>query len=111
MYSWRLENQVVYTSTHDTETARGWYESAPQSVRDATGFDSREPNWGLIDAALSSPARLVLMQQQDVLGLGNEARMNYPGRADGNWQWKLKRGQLTDALARRLRDATRRSGR
>ena len=105
------ENEVVYTTTHDMETARGWYEGAPQRVRDATGFDPREPHWGLIEAALGSPARLSLMQMQDVLGLGNEARMNYPGRADGNWQWKLRRGQLTDELAARLRGSTRRAAR
>jgi 4-alpha-glucanotransferase len=105
------ENEVVYTTTHDMDTARGWYESAPQRVRDATGFDPREPHWGLIEAAYSSRARLALVQMQDVLGLGSEARMNYPGRADGNWSWKLRRGQLTDAAARRLRDAARAAGR
>jgi 4-alpha-glucanotransferase len=105
------ENEVVYTTTHDMDTARGWYESAPQQVREATGFDPREPHWGLIEAAFSSTARLALMQMQDPLGLGSAARMNYPGRAGGNWRWKLRKAQLTDALARRLRDATRRSGR
>ena len=105
------ENEVVYTTTHDMDTARGWYESAPQAVRDATGFDPREPHWGLVEAAYSSRARLALAQMQDVLGLGSAARMNYPGRAGGNWQWKLRRGQLTDALARRLRDAARAAGR
>ncbi|HEY3540986.1 MAG TPA: 4-alpha-glucanotransferase [Gaiellaceae bacterium] len=105
------ENQVVYTTTHDMDTARGWYEAAPQRLRDATGFDPREPHWGLIEAAFSSRARLALLQMQDVLGLGSDARMNYPGRAGGNWRWKLRKGQLTDALARRLRDATTAAGR
>ena len=111
----RLENhrvnEVVYTTTHDMDTARGWWESAPQRVRDATGFDPREPHWGLIEAAYSSRARLALVQMQDVLGLGSEARMNYPGRADGNWSWKLRRGQLTNERARRLRAAARAAGR
>jgi 4-alpha-glucanotransferase len=105
------ENEVVYTTTHDMDTARGWYESAPQAVRDATGFDPREPHWGLIEAAYSSRARLALVQMQDVLGLGSAARMNYPGRAGGNWQWRLRRGQLTDAQADRLRDAATAAGR
>lgn len=105
------ENQVVYTATHDMETARGWYESAPARVRDATGFDPREPHWGLIEAAYSSRARLALVQMQDVLGLGNQARMNYPGRAEGNWRWKLRRGQLTDALAVQLKRAAARARR
>jgi 4-alpha-glucanotransferase len=98
-----LERQVVYTATHDMETARGWYEAAPQHVKDATGFDPDEPHWGLIDATYSSRARIALAQAQDVLGLGSEARMNYPGRAEGNWSWRLEPGQLTDELAARLR--------
>jgi 4-alpha-glucanotransferase len=98
-----LERQVVYTATHDMETARGWYEAAPQHVKDATGFDPDEPHWGLIDATYSSGARIALAQAQDVLGLGSEARMNYPGRAEGNWSWRLEPGQLTDELAARLR--------
>jgi 4-alpha-glucanotransferase len=106
-----LENQVVYTGTHDMETASGWYEAAAQSVREATGFDPREPHWGLIEAAWSSRARVALAQAQDVLGLGSDARMNYPGRAERNWSWRLERGGLTDALARRLRDVTEQNGR
>ena len=111
----RLENhrerQVVYTATHDMDTAHGWYESAPPDVQAATGFDPREPHWGLIDAAFSSRAALALVQAQDVLGLGGEARMNVPGRTEGNWSWRLKRGQLTDELARRLRELTTRHDR
>jgi 4-alpha-glucanotransferase len=105
------ERQVVYTATHDMETARGWYESAPPEVKEATGFDPSEPHWGLIDATYSSRAAVALVQAQDVLGLGNEARMNFPGRSDGNWQWRLKRGQLTDALAKRLRETAARHDR
>jgi len=105
------ENQVVYTATHDMDTARGWYESAPPEVREATGFDPDEPHWGLIDAAFSSRAGLALVQMQDVLGVGSDARMNFPGRAEGNWSWKLRREQLTGELAARLRDTTREHGR
>jgi 4-alpha-glucanotransferase len=105
------ENQVVYTATHDMDTARGWYESSPKRIRDATGFDPDEPHWGLIDAAWSSRASVALAQAQDVLGLGSDARMNYPGRAEGNWSWQLRSGQLTRTLARRLRDVTEAHGR
>jgi 4-alpha-glucanotransferase len=51
------------------------------------------------------------MQAQDVLGLGSEARMNYPSRAIGNWGWQLRSGQLTRSLAARLREATEEAGR
>ena len=71
----------------------------------------RRAHLALIRLAFSSPARLAMIQLQDVLGLGDEARMNTPGVVGGNWCWKLERGSLTPALARTLRAATRDSGR
>jgi 4-alpha-glucanotransferase len=91
------EHAVVYTSTHDTDTLAGTF--------------PRRNHRRLLETALSSPAALAMIPAQDVLGLGSEARMNTPGRSDGNWAWKLEPGQLTDDLAVRLRDATARSGR
>ena len=105
------ENLVVYTSTHDTDTAFGWFESLNRRRREATGLDPREPNWGLIELAYSSPACLAMVPAQDVLGLGSEARMNRPGEVEGNWSWHLKRGQLTDEHAARLREAATRGRR
>jgi 4-alpha-glucanotransferase len=52
-----------------------------------------------------------MVQVQDVLGLGSDARMNIPGRAGNSWRWKLERGALTAELARRLREATEEAGR
>ena len=54
---------------------------------------------------------LSIVPAQDVLGLGSEARMNRPGLSKGNWRWRLEQGQLTPALAARLREATARGGR
>jgi 4-alpha-glucanotransferase len=106
--------QVLYTGTHDNDTLRGWFESLPAeraaAVR-ALGVGEREPWWDLISVALSSPARLCMLQAQDVLGLGSEARMNTPGTAGGQWRWRLAPGQLTAAHARRLRRLTARAGR
>jgi 4-alpha-glucanotransferase len=93
---------VAYTSTHDTDTAAGWFASLPRRERAAAGLDPHEPHWGLIELAYGSRAALAMVPAQDVLGLGSEARMNRPGRASGNWQWRLERGALTPALARRL---------
>ncbi len=111
----RLENHeeqaVVYAGTHDVDTAAGWWRTLPARVRRATGFSGKEPSWELIEATLSSRAALSLIQAQDVLGLGSEARMNMPGTAKGNWRWRLKPGQLTAAHARRLREKTERAGR
>jgi 4-alpha-glucanotransferase len=98
------ENQVVYTSTHDTDTVVGWFASLKKREREATGLDPREPHWGMIELALGSRAALAIFPAQDVLGLGSEARMNRPGEVEGNWSWRLRRGQLTDAHASRLRE-------
>ena len=111
----RLENHrelgVVYTGTHDNDTALGWWRSLSDGDRKAAGLDPVEPHWSLIELALSSRARLALVPMQDVLGLGSEARMNTPGRAEGNWSWQLEPGRLTDELAARLRAASVAAGR
>ena len=118
----RLEHHrpdsVVYSGTHDNDTLRGWWESLPDPTRDAAraqideaGVREDEPWWSLIRLTLGSPARLAMIQAQDVLGLGGEARMNVPGRATGSWRWRMAPGALTDEHARRLRAATEESGR
>jgi 4-alpha-glucanotransferase len=105
------ENAVVYTSTHDTDTAVGWFSSLRPRERAATGLDPSEPHWGLIELALGSRANRAIVPAQDVLGLGSDARMNRPGVVRGNWTWRLERGQLTPELARRLRARTEAHGR
>jgi len=99
------ENAIVYTATHDTDTAVGWYRGLDRRERARVPVDPREPHWGLIEIAMASRARLAIVPMQDVLGLGSEARMNHPGRVYGNWRWKLARGALTDELAALLRAA------
>ena len=91
------EQQVIYTTTHDTDTLRGHF--------------PRRRTWRLIEQALSSRAALAMIPLQDVLELGSEARMNTPGQLLGNWTWRLEPGQLTDEHAARLRAATVAAGR
>ena len=83
---------VAYTSTHDTDTARGWYDHAPEAARHRlrvyVGRDGSEPSWDLIRLAWSSTARWSIAPMQDVLALGSGARMNTPGTAQGNWRWR-----------------------
>jgi 4-alpha-glucanotransferase len=108
------EDQVLYTGTHDNDTLRGWYESLSPERRAETraaGVGDREPWWDLVAVALRSPARLCMLQVQDVLGLGTEARMNLPGTASGNWRFRLRPGQLTKRHAQRLRALTEEAGR
>jgi 4-alpha-glucanotransferase len=102
---------AVYTGTHDTDTAVGWWGSLGAKAQAATGLDPEEPHWSLIELALESRAALAIVPAQDVLGLGSEARMNRPGIAGGNWDWRLEEGALTDALAARLRAVTARNRR
>jgi 4-alpha-glucanotransferase len=111
-----VEHRIVYTGTHDHDTARGWYEGLSarrrQLVAEALAeFGEAQPWWGLIRLAFASPARVAMIQAQDVLGLGSEARINDPRRASGNWRWRMADGALTPDLARRLREATERAGR
>jgi 4-alpha-glucanotransferase len=112
------ERQVVYTGTHDSDTLRGWWETLPEERRalvrrelDAAGIDEPEIWWALNRLALGSRARLAMLQAQDLLGLGSEARMNVPGRAGGSWRWQLEPGQLGEREAERLAAMTREAGR
>jgi 4-alpha-glucanotransferase len=105
------ENGVVYTGTHDNDTARGWWDLLATAERAETGLDERDPAWSLVELALSSRAALAIVPAQDVLGLGSEARMNTPGVESGNWRWQLEPGALTEELAARLRAATTAAGR
>ncbi|HMO01127.1 MAG TPA: 4-alpha-glucanotransferase [Miltoncostaeaceae bacterium] len=109
---------VAYAGTHDNDTALGWWESAGAAARAAMtaaaarrGVGGEPPNRMLMRMTLGSPAGLAIVTAQDVLGLGAAARMNTPGRARGNWSWRLRRGQLTAAHAGWLRDQTEAAGR
>jgi len=105
---------VVYTGTHDNDTVRGWYESLPPDRRALV--DAVRPGrhaevwWDLIALAFSSPAQTAMVQAQDVLGLGSDARMNTPGTAKGAWQWGLDELPSADVAAR-LRAVTEEAGR
>jgi 4-alpha-glucanotransferase len=91
------ENQVVYTSTHDTDPLGAF-------------FPDRDP-WDLVELAFSSRAALAIVPIQDVLALGSEARMNRPGNVGGNWAWRLEPGQLSNEHAAWLRAAAEAAGR
>jgi 4-alpha-glucanotransferase len=101
---------VVYTGTHDNDTTAGWYQKLPSTQRAALqkqlGVSSREVVWAIIRVALASQADTAIVPAQDLLELGSEARMNFPGIANGNWQWRLKDDALPPELAERLRSIT-----
>lgn len=108
-------NSVVYTGTHDNDTALGWFESAPAQVRECClsylNTDGGDIAWDLIRTAWASVAGWSLAPMQDVLRLGSEARMNVPSRSCGNWRWRLQGSELTEALAQRIKGLNQLYGR
>ena len=113
-----VPNTVVYTGTHDNPTTRGWYEELPDeqqqtlwSYLERFGDDGAEVAPALMRLAWSSVAALAIAPVQDVLNLGNEARMNVPGRAEGNWRWRCTEEMLSRPAFEWLRDVTEASGR
>jgi 4-alpha-glucanotransferase len=101
-------NCVSYSGTHDNDTARGWYESAPEVERDLfrryVARSGQDASWDMIRAVWSSVSMMALAPMQDLLNLGTEARMNYPSRPSGNWSWRMPPGTLTPELQARLKE-------
>ena len=106
------KNCVVYTGTHDNDTLIGWFTKAKekdkQFARDYLNSQTDDNiHWDAIRVAWSSVANMAIAPIQDFLGLGSEARINTPGVASGNWQWRLKDDVLTDELAEKIAKFTK----
>jgi 4-alpha-glucanotransferase len=101
-------NCVAYTGTHDNDTARGWFETAPEHELDFARryleTDGSDFPWELTRAAWGSVAVFAIAPMQDLLGLGSEARMNFPSKLGGNWSWRVLDEQLSEELQGRLKD-------
>ena len=110
-----MPNTVAYAGTHDNDTTVGWYEKLDAKVRqqvlDYTGTDGHEIQWDMIRLLQMSVADTAVITLQDLLGLNSDSRMNFPGRADGNWYWRFTWDMLTDALKSRLKHMTGTYGR
>ncbi len=109
-------NAVVYTGTHDNDTTVGWYGTLNRrdrafAKRYLNIRSTKEIHWEFIRAALSSVADTAVIPMQDYLGLGAEARINIPSTLGDNWKWRLKKGQLDEGLAKRIREMTKLYGR
>ena len=107
------ENCVVYTGTHDNDTVMGWYNEAEgwekehcnQYMEKYVGMKfGDEVNWKFIEAAYKSVANFAIVQMQDILGLGSEARINIPSTLGGNWSWRINKDAINKDLAARLKD-------
>lgn len=113
-----VRNCVLYTGTHDNNTARGWFENEiTQDVKNkffqylGREVPVHDVHWELIRLAMMSVANMAIVPMQDVLGLGEEDRMNRPSTAKGNWEWKLLPEQITPSLEQGLLEMTQTYGR
>ncbi|MFC1592857.1 4-alpha-glucanotransferase [Candidatus Omnitrophota bacterium] len=113
-----VENCILYTGTHDNNTVRGWYEhDAKEGEKEnlidylGRGISLEELPWEFIRMAMSSIASVCIIPMQDILGLGQESRMNRPSVAKGNWKWRILPEQLTSLSIKKLKEMTGSSGR
>jgi 4-alpha-glucanotransferase len=111
-------NTVVYTGTHDNNTTRAWFEELSASEREIVWTCLGRPGGQVCDAARelirmawSSRAALAITPLQDLLNLGSDARMNVPGRAEGNWRWRATEQMLCGPEFQWLEELTRTSNR
>jgi 4-alpha-glucanotransferase len=112
-----VADTVAYPGTHDNPTTRGWYEKLSDDQRRnlwnylKRSVDSSSIAPVLMELAWSSVAALAMAPLQDLLNLGDEARMNVPGRTDGNWRWRFTEEMLSDEAFERVRGLTKSSKR
>ena len=121
-----ISNCVAYTGTHDNDTTVGWWNSqaGAGSTRDADAItrehdyclkyldtDGTEIHWDFIRSVWGSVAHTAIAPLQDLLGIGNEGRMNLPASDSGNWFWRYKDGALTPEIVERLKGLTETYGR
>jgi 4-alpha-glucanotransferase len=109
-----IRNCAAYTGTHDNDTIAGWFggqfdkkgniSQYGAAVLNYLDSDGEEINWDMIRAVSASVADTAIVPLQDVLGLGNDARMNLPASTDGNWKWRFYEGDLTEEIAARLKN-------
>ena len=103
-----VPNCVAYTGTHDNDTALGWFGSAEPHEREFAKrylrIDGSDFAWDLIRAVWGSVADIAITPMQDLLNCGGEARMNFPSRLGGNWEWRVRENVLNDELAAKIKD-------
>lgn len=104
-----VENAVVYTGTHDNNTTLGWWNEISDQVRNCAQAylgPIHDPARDLIRLAMMSVAHTVIIPLQDILGYGGDTRMNFPGKAAGNWTWRFHQSALSDEIRFILGDMT-----
>lgn len=109
-------NCVVYTGTHDNDTTKGWFENITKQqhhrLENYVGpVGDKDAAERLIRVGMESVADCAIAPMQDILNLGTWARMNYPGKPLGNWEWRMEEGAFDAKIIKRLRRFTRAYGR
>ncbi|WND01473.1 4-alpha-glucanotransferase [Temperatibacter marinus] len=121
------KGSVCYIGTHDNDTGLGWlnkdcdpgkteeesqrYRNWFRAIMDTKILEAYGQHWAMIDVAVKSNSNMVIFQMQDLLGQGTEGRMNIPGTAEGQWQWRLQKDALTDQIRQTMRNFTEQSKR
>jgi len=121
-----IPHSVVYTGTHDNDTAIGWFNSqagaGSSRTQEQIDFererclkylksDGKNINWDFIHSAFASVSAIAIIPMQDVLGLGSSSRMNLPASQQGNWAWRMKADALTPEVTHKLKELTSLYGR
>ena len=120
-------NCVAYTGTHDNNTITGWLsegvETSKLTKKKLTGVVDRErrlaleyagvkddelkeAHWAFLRVLMASPASCVIFPLQDILGLGENARMNTPGTSEGNWKWRIPGPRIQENIVEKLKKLT-----
>lgn len=117
------KNSVAYTGTHDNNTVEGWYKGVTPAVKyycdeylknylTKNNSNYWDPiNWRFINAIWASEANMAIVQMQDLLGLGEESRMNAPSTLGKNWKWRMQSNELTQEIVEKLKEVTRKFNR
>jgi 4-alpha-glucanotransferase len=100
------KHRIYYPGTHDSDTLVGWFMEQGKDIDEA-----RKAADEAIESLYASEAGWVIVTLQDMLGLDTSARMNVPGIAEGNWQWKAEKKDLTPELAEKYRELAEKCGR
>lgn len=110
-----IQNCIVYTGTHDNNTTLGWYfdlsEVQKDRIKHYLGVNGSDICWDMIRAAYRSIAKICIIPLQDIFGFGSDTRMNMPGTAKGNWQWRFTSSMLTSSISEKLKSFTQLYGR
>ncbi|MBQ8040621.1 MAG: 4-alpha-glucanotransferase, partial [Lachnospiraceae bacterium] len=102
-----IKNSIIYTGSHDNDTILGWIEHSPertvQYAVEYLGLNKEDGyNWGMMRALWSTMSEVTVVQMQDVLGLGSDARLNAPSTVGKNWRWRALPGSYGSELAQKL---------